>query len=101
MEKIGEHVPDTVHFSIGYFEHKLSKKRWLCCQDDLQDMYECFKDGGEVTLWCDAKKSVPTTDEQPGTSAQKRKHDNPVTSKRQEKEDQVDSIYSDLRETWK
>ncbi len=98
MEKLGDHVPDTVRFSIGYFERTVSKKRWLCCQDDLEAMYEVYKHGGEITLWCDAKKSLPTNDEQPGTSTHKRKQDNPLPSKRQEKEEQVDSVYSDLKE---
>ncbi len=99
MEKLGEHVPDTVQFNIGYFENKVSRKLWLCCEDDLTALYEHFKDGGEVTLWCDVRKSTPSDrNEQPGTSSQKRKQDTAAPSKRQEKEEEVDGIFAELKE---
>ena len=94
MEKFGDQLPDTVHFSIGYFEGRQSKKRWLCCQDDLEAMYKYFGNGAEVTLWCDAK-SVPKDKEQ--MNARKRKPGNTCPSKRQEKEEEVDTIFLDLK----
>ena len=39
MEKLGDQVPETINFNIGYFEGRQSKKRWLCCQD-LNAMYQ-------------------------------------------------------------
>ncbi len=98
IETLGEQVPETINFNLGYFEGRQSKKRWLCCQDDLDAMYQCYKDGGEITLWCDARKSNSCNSEQSEPGARKRKQDNPTTTKRQEKEEQVDTVYSDLKE---
>ena len=89
MEKLGDHVPETINFSVGYFEGKQSKKRWLCCQEDLESMYRTHKNGDEITLWCEAK-----------TNSYKRKKDDddvPCTSKTQGKEAEVDSVFSELK----
>jgi len=40
MEKLGYQVPATINFNIGYFEGRQSKKKWLCCQEDLTAMYQ-------------------------------------------------------------
>ena len=98
MEKMDKHVPDTVHFSIGYYQGRQSKKRWLCCHDDLLVMYECNKEGGEISLWCDGRKptSADGDDEQPATNSRKRKQASAST--RHDKEDRVDNIFMDLKE---
>ena len=95
MENFGDHLPDTIHFNIGYFEGRQSKKRWLCCQEDVEAMYKSFGNKAEITLWWDAK-SIPRDKEQ--TNARKRKQDSICTSKRQGKEDQVDTTFLDLKE---
>ena len=87
MEKLGDHVPDTINFNVGYFECKQSKKRWLCCQEDLESMYKSHKNGDEVTLWCEAKTNKRKKDDD----------DPPCVSKTQSKEAEVDSIYSELK----
>lgn len=95
METLRDQVPKTINYNLGYFEGRQSKKRWLFSQDDLSAMYQCFKDGGEITLWCDARNPVS---EQSESSVRKRKQDHPTISQRQEKEEQVDTVYSDLKE---
>ena len=57
MEKLGDHAPDTINFDIGYFEGKQSKKRWLCCQEDLEAMYKSHRNGDEIMFWCEARTS--------------------------------------------
>ena len=57
-------------------------------------MYKYFGNGAKVTLWCDAK-SVPKDKEQ--MNARKRKQGNTCPSKRQEKEEEVDTIFLDLK----
>ena len=57
MEKLGDNLPETINFSVGYFEGKQSKKRWLCCQEDLEAMYKNYKNSDKITLWCEGKAS--------------------------------------------
>ena len=87
MEKLGNHVPETINFNDGYFEGKQSKKRWLCCQEDLESMYRTHKNGDEITLWCEAKTNKRKKDDD----------DVPCASKTQSKEAEVDSIFSELK----
>jgi len=58
-------------------------------------MYQCYKEGGEISLWCDSRQ---LSSEQSETSVRKRKQDHPTPTPRQEKEEQVDIIYRDLKE---
>ena len=48
------------------------------------------RDGGEITLWCDGRKNFATSEQI------KRKQE--VTTKRQEKEEEVDHIFSQLKD---
>ena len=87
MEKLGDHVLEAINFNVGYFEGKQPKKRWLCCQEDLESMYKTHKNGDEITLWCEAKTNKGKKDDD----------DVPCTSKTQSKEAEVDSIFSELK----
>jgi len=33
MEKLSEHIPDDINFTLGYLEGRQSKKRWLYSND--------------------------------------------------------------------
>ena len=87
MEKLGNHVPETINFNVGYFEGKQSKKQWLCCQEDLESMYRTHKNGDEITLWCEAKTNKRKKDDD----------DVPCASKTQNKEAEVDLIFLELK----
>ncbi len=53
---------------IGYIEpgHGLKgKQRWLTDNDDIEEMYDCFKGRNEIVMWC-----LPATNA--GTSSKKR-----------------------------
>ena len=52
-------VGRSINFDIGYFEGKQSKKRWLCCQEDLKAMYKNHRNGDEIMFWCEARTSKP------------------------------------------
>ena len=53
VEEFKELVPDTLGFSVGYFEGQNISKVWLVTREDFSTMYGKYpKD--EVTLWCDA-----------------------------------------------
>ena len=78
MEKLGEQVPATTKFNIGYFKGKQSKRHWIYCQEDIDAMYPFFKPGSEVSLWCNAKN-----EDDDSSKSRKRRHEQ---TKRDEKE---------------
>ena len=91
-EHLGEQVPKTLTFDVGYYEGQQHSKIWLFSYTELVTMYDKIP-SGEITLWCDAnsgEESVFT----------KRKRDDPSTgsSKRQKKEEEVDFVFQELRE---
>lgn len=89
----GEQVPNTITFNVGYYEGQQHSKIWLCSSRDLEAMYHKYPTG-EITLWCDS-----CSDE--GTGHSKRKRDDTSStapSKRQKKEEEVDSIFKELKE---
>ena len=53
MEELGDDVPSSIHFDIGYYE-KRSSKCWLVTGEDLKLMYTTLK-SEEISLWCDAE----------------------------------------------
>ena len=59
-------------------------------------MYQKYKVGSEMALWCDIQDADET--EEAGEDKRKRKHPDSHPSKRQDKEDEVDTIFRELRE---
>jgi hypothetical protein len=57
IEAFSDHVPNTVDFSVGYYEGSQQSKVWLVTADDLKKMYESIK-RGHITLWCDQRVSM-------------------------------------------
>jgi len=53
MEELGDEVPSSIHFDVGYYE-KCSNKCWLVTAEDLDGMYTNIK-SGDISLWCDAE----------------------------------------------
>ena len=90
MEKFEDQVPSSVSFDVGYFEGQQHSKMWLCSNDDLKSMYTKYPKG-EITLWCEGKGA-----EQSNVCG-KRKRDEPKSSKRQDKEDEVEAVYKELK----
>ena len=90
LEELGDDLPNTVDFDIGFYE-KRSSKYWLVIPDYLKRMYEKCKENSDIPLWCDA------TDIGPPKKLGKRKRDDSTGDKENE-EDTVDDIYEDLRE---
>ena len=79
-------MPNTLEFDVGFFEG--NSKKWLVVPEDLTRMYSKCNEY-KISLWCD----VSTTNE-----SRKRKNGEPSKSRRQEKEDLVESIYLELLE---
>ena len=72
MEKLGEQVPATTKFNIGYFEGKQSKRHWIYCQEDIDAMYQFFKPGSEVSFGAmlKMKMMIQVNHEKGGTNKQ-------------------------------
>ena len=91
MGNFEDQVPHSVSFDVGYFEGQQHSKVWLYSNDDLKAMYTKYPTG-EITLWCDGK-----SDSEQSSVRGKRKRDEPVTSKRQDKEDEVEAVFKELK----
>ena len=87
VEAFTDQVPNTVDFSVGYYEGSQQSKVWLVTADDLKKMYEGIK-SGHITLWCDRK----TESEHAG---RKRKRES-ESALREEKEEEVERVYTEL-----
>ena len=88
MKEFREQVPQSITFSIGYFEGRQSAKHWIYTEEDLTAMYgRC---GNEI-MWCDGQ-----TGDEP-SSAKRQKTDGFVT-KREEKEQKVEELAKELKE---
>ena len=94
VEEFQDLVPDNLSFSVGYFEGQSHSKIWLMSREDFTTMYIKYPKG-EITLWCDGR-----SDETGDTtvSRKKRKKDGETSTRRQEKEDEVDDVFMQLKE---
>ena len=100
MDTFGALLPPTTDFQIGYFSGKQSTKYWIMCQEDLDSLNKLVeKRAGSVMLWCDGK-SAPGLETNTSTSGTKRKKkaDDPPPTKRQQIEDELESVVKDLQE---
>ena len=94
VEILGEYVPRTLTFDVGYYEGQQHSKIWLCSDTDLDMMYD-NNPSGEITLWCDGNRS---SDEESAVQS-KRKRDDPSTgSSKRQKKGEVDDIFQDLKQ---
>jgi len=89
MIELGNDVPrEVVKCKMGYFEGRHQTKRWLACEDDLKLMYDKFKmPGSEIFLWCNGREVQDNT-----------KGKSQVNNKRQAREEELDSIFKELKE---
>lgn len=96
VEKLGEQVPETFNFNIGYYEGQAHSKIWIMCDSDLTTMYDKHP-SGEITLWCSGRSNAESENSQ---KHGKRKSDelSVGSSKRQKREEEVDSAFEDLKE---
>ena len=90
IDAFPDQVPNTVDFSVGYYEGSQQSKVWLVTADDLEKMYENIK-RESITLWCDQKTSDSDR------VGRKRKRDGESTM-REEKEEEVERVYTELVE---
>ncbi len=92
IEELKDLVPDTMSFNVGYFEGQGHSKIWLVDKEDFLTMYRKYS-RGEVSLWCDGR---PDVDDQ--AVCKTKREDGVVSSKRQDREEEVDEIFKELKE---
>ena len=85
IEELEEQVPDSLKFGVGYFDgkHQMS----LVSVEDLNAMYSRHRLGGEVLLWCEGR-----------CKDQKRDSESSGLLKRQDKEEELEKAFKDLKE---
>lgn len=96
IEEFDTQVPSTLSFSIGYFEGRQSTKKWLVSPEDLHAMYSTFQQSGktDITLWCDG---AANEDKVVQRKRKRVNEDGPTSSKRADKESEIDDITFDLK----
>ena len=70
-------------------------KIWLVNSDDLKSMYEKYKQGGQIVLWCEGR---PKDEASSSALSGKRKRDNERSTRRQEQEDEVEKVFERLKD---
>ena len=94
IEAFSDQVPNTVTFNVGYYDGSQQAKIWLFATDDLLTMYQKYTKGGQISLWCDGRLAGEHSEER----NLKRKKDSEGSTRRQEKEEAVESVYKELLE---
>ena len=81
-------------YNMGYFEGRAHSKQWLVSDEDVQAMYQRFSKGGRIVLWCE---NIESEKEQAPPSKKKKKKEDKETARRQDKEDELDGVYLELK----
>ena len=84
LDQLEDLVNSSGVFDVGYTEGS-QQKIWLANKEDLLSMYKVYPNGGNVTLWCDGK------------SSKKREAETGTGTRRQDKEEELDSVFKELR----
>lgn len=95
VDQFQDLVPDNLSFNIGYFEGQSHSKIWLMSREDFTTMYVKYPKG-EITLWCDGRSDDGGVDQ--ASCRKKRKKEGDGSTKRQDKEDEVDDVFLQLKE---
>ena len=95
VEEFKDQVPNSLDFSVGYFDGSQQAKLWLVTQDDIDGMYSKYKTGGSIFLWCDGRRSE---EERLQCNAKRKRDSAGKAETRQDKEDEVDATFKKLRE---
>ena len=58
-EDFADKLPPNPTFEVGYIEKRNNAKRWIEEVSDLATMYQMFRPGSTVTIWCEGKSDEP------------------------------------------
>ena len=70
LEDFADKLPPNLTFEVGYIEKRNNAKRLIEEAADLVTMYQMFKPGSTVTVWCEGKSDEPKS---AGSRSDKRK----------------------------
>ena len=102
-ESFSDKVPSSTDFAIGYFEKRCNAKRWIEEAADCKSMYESYKRGDTITIWCVGTQDYETPEL--NTSRKRKSTEEPesqtTSSRRDAHENEVDRVFQELRSTHK
>ena len=96
-ESFSEKLAST-EFQIGYIEKRCNVKRWTEEPADCKSMYDSYRKGDTITLWCICVKD-DDGDAQPAIGRKPKKTDEASlssSSKRDVHESEVDKVFHEL-----
>jgi len=94
--ELDEVLPDEdSDYSVGYFEGRHQTKRWIVTTEDLEVMYQLYKEG-EIFLWCDGREEPVDKHSDEDMAKRKNRKSESAVRARQDRED-LESIYSELQ----
>ena len=56
INNFADYIPSYPTFQMGYFEGRRNQKRLVVQLEDLKQMYQFFKEGDNIKLWCEGKE---------------------------------------------
>ena len=96
MDSFPSDIPNSMNFQVGYFEPPNNTKRWIVEERDLETMYGFYESGAKINLWCEARGNQELCNENE-PPAKKKKATTRITQ-REQKEDETDTIFKQLKE---
>ena len=95
--ELDEALPDEdSDYSIGYFEGRDQTKRWIVSTEDLEVMYQLYNKG-EIFLWCDGREEAVEKHSDKEMAKMKYCKSESAVRARQDREEDLESIYSELQ----
>ena len=100
--ELEDEISDNDEYSLGYFEGKQQKKKWLVSSSDIDAMYGYFEGKPRISLWCDDKQPPESEyDDEKGRSKRKKRRKSSKTQRKtklDEREEELESIFQQLKE---
>ena len=99
--ELEDEISDNEDYSVGYFEGRQQKKKWLVSPSDLEAMYVTFEGKTKISLWCEGKQITSdhdtSGDEEPHPKRRKKSRSD-GSKKINEREDELESVFRQLKE---
>ena len=99
--ELEDEISDNEDYSLGYFEGRQQKKKWLVSPSDLEAMYVTFEGKTKISLWCEGKQIASdhdtSGDEEPHPKRRK-KNKSDGSKKINEREDELENVFRQLKE---
>ena len=92
MDAFPNDIPTSTNVQLGYFEPPGATKRWLMDHRDLQLMYNAFKHGSKINLWCERGKGSTFAEDEFQQPPQKKRK-----TKKDEDAEEDDCIFDELK----